>query len=34
MMIVVLIAGVGILLAGLLAVAYGIPIKEFGFGNT
>jgi hypothetical protein len=34
MMIVVLIAGLGVLLAGLLAVAYGIPIKEFGFGNT
>jgi hypothetical protein len=34
MMIVVLIAGLGVLLAGLLAIAYGIPIKEFGFGNT
>jgi hypothetical protein len=34
MMIVVLIAGIGVLLAGLLAIAYGIPIKEFGFGNT
>jgi hypothetical protein len=34
MMIVVLIAGLGALLAGLLAIAYGIPIKEFGFGNT
>ena len=34
MMIVVLIAGIGVLLAGLLAIVYGIPIKEFGFGNT
>jgi hypothetical protein len=34
MMIVVLIAGIGVLLAGLVAIAYGIPIKEFGFGNT
>lgn len=34
MMIVVLIAGLGVLLAGLLAIAYGIPINEFGFGNT
>jgi hypothetical protein len=34
MMIVVLIAGVGVLLAGLLAIVFGIPIKEFGFGNT
>jgi hypothetical protein len=31
---VVLIAGIGVLLAGLMAIAYGIPIKEFGFGNT
>jgi hypothetical protein len=30
----VLIAGIGVLLAGLLAIGYGIPIKEFGFGNT
>jgi hypothetical protein len=34
MMIVVLIAGIGVLVAGLLAIVYGIPIKEFGFGNT
>jgi hypothetical protein len=34
MMIVVLVAGIGVLLAGLLAIVYGIPIKEFGFGNT
>jgi hypothetical protein len=34
MMIVLLIAGIGTVLAGLLAIAFGIPIKEFGFGNT
>jgi len=34
MMIVLLIAGIGSVLAGLLAIAFGIPIKEFGFGNT
>jgi len=34
MMIVLLIAGIGAVLAGLLAIAFGIPIKEFGFGNT
>jgi hypothetical protein len=34
MMIVLLIAGIGVVLAGLLAIAFGIPIKEFGFGNT
>lgn len=34
MMIVLLIAGIGAALAGLLAIAFGIPIKEFGFGNT
>jgi hypothetical protein len=34
MMIAVLVAGIGVLLAGLLAIGYGIPIKEFGFGNT
>jgi len=33
-MIVLLIAGIGSVLAGLLAIAFGIPIKEFGFGNT
>lgn len=33
-MIVVLIAGLGVLLAGLVAIAFGVPIKEFGFGNT
>jgi hypothetical protein len=34
MIIALLIAGIGFLLAGLLGVAYGIPIKEFSFGNT
>jgi hypothetical protein len=34
MMIVLLIAGIGILLAGLLAIGFGIPVKEFSFGNT
>src|ERR1700733_10518795 len=34
MVIVSLIAGIGLLLAGLLAIAVGIPVKEFSFGNT
>jgi hypothetical protein len=34
MMIALLIAGIGFLLAGLLGIAYGVPIKEFSFGNT
>jgi hypothetical protein len=34
MMIVLLIAGIGAVLAGVLAIVFGIPIKEFGFGNT
>ncbi len=34
MIIALLIAGIGFLLAGLLGVAYGFPIKEFSFGNT
>jgi hypothetical protein len=29
-----LIAGIGSLLAGLLAIGFGIPVKEFSFGNT
>ena len=29
-----LIAGIGFLLAGLLAIGFGIPVKEFSFGNT
>ena len=34
MMAVVLSAGIGLLLAGLVAIGFGIPINEFGFGNT
>jgi hypothetical protein len=29
-----LIAGIAVLAAGLLAVVFGIPVKEFSFGNT
>src|SRR5260370_4964068 len=32
--VVVLVGGIGLLLAGLLAILFGLPIKEFGFGNT
>jgi hypothetical protein len=34
MMTMLLIAGIAVLAAGLLAVASGIPVKEFSFGNT
>src|SRR5215468_10027453 len=34
MLMVLLGAGLGLLLAGLGALGYGIPYKEFGFGNT
>jgi len=34
MMVVMLVAGIGCLLVGLLAIAFGIPVKEFSFGNT
>jgi hypothetical protein len=34
MMVVMLIAGIGCLLAGLLAIGFGIPVQEFSFGNT
>jgi hypothetical protein len=34
MIVVLLIAGIGFLLAGLLAIVFGIPVKEFSFGNT
>jgi hypothetical protein len=34
MMFVVLVAGIGLILAGLLAIGFGIPIKEFSTGNT
>ena len=33
-MIGMLVAGIGCLLAGLLAVGFGIPVNEFSFGNT
>src|SRR5258706_1458288 len=29
-----LVAGIGLVLAGLLAIGFGIPVKEFSFGNT
>ena len=29
-----LVAGIGLLLVGLLAIGFGIPVKEFSFGNT
>jgi hypothetical protein len=31
---VMLVAGIGLVLAGLLAIGFGIPIKEFSTGNT
>jgi hypothetical protein len=34
MMIAMMVAGVAAVLAGLLVILYGIPIREFGFGNT
>jgi hypothetical protein len=34
MIIVMLVAGIGCLLAGLLAIGFGIPVQEFSFGNT
>jgi hypothetical protein len=34
MVVLLLIAGIGFLLAGLVAIGFGIPINEFGFGNT
>src|ERR1700748_3352908 len=34
MMMLLLMAGIGALLGGLVAVAFGIPVKEFSFGNT
>lgn len=34
MMIAMMVAGIASVLAGLLVILYGIPIREFGFGNT
>jgi hypothetical protein len=34
MMTMLLIAGIAVLAAGLLAIAFGIPVKEFSLGNT
>jgi hypothetical protein len=34
MMVLTLVVGIGLILAGLLAVGFGIPVKEFSFGNT
>jgi hypothetical protein len=34
MMIVLLIAGIGAVLAGIVAIVVGLPVKEFSFGNT
>ena len=34
MMIAMMVAGIGSVLGGLLVILYGIPIREFGFGNT
>src|ERR1700731_716882 len=34
MIVVMLISGIACLLAGLLAIGLGIPVKEFSFGNT
>jgi hypothetical protein len=34
MVVLLLVAGIGFILAGLVAIGFGIPINEFGFGNT
>ena len=34
MMVGMLVAGIGLVVAGLLAIGFGIPVKEFSFGNT
>jgi hypothetical protein len=31
---VLLVAGIGVFVAGLVAAAFGVPVKEFSFGNT
>lgn len=33
-MILLLVAGIAVIMAGLAAIGFGIPVKEFGFGNT
>ncbi|WP_022720082.1 hypothetical protein [Rhodopseudomonas sp. B29] len=33
-MILLTVAGIGFLMAGLLAIGFGVPVKEFSFGNT
>ncbi|WP_439922489.1 hypothetical protein [Nitrobacter sp. JJSN] len=33
-MIVLLVVGIGVFLAGLVTAAFGMPVKEFSFGNT
>jgi hypothetical protein len=34
LMLLLLMAGVGVFLGGLVAILFGIPVKEFSFGNT
>jgi hypothetical protein len=34
MVVLLLVAGIGFILAGLAAIGFGVPINEFGFGNT
>src|ERR1700744_1343372 len=34
MMFGMLVAGIGCLLAGLVAIGFGVPVNEFSFGNT
>jgi hypothetical protein len=34
MIVIMLVAGIGAVLAGLVAIMYGFPVKEFSFGNT
>jgi hypothetical protein len=34
MVVLLLVAGIGFILAGVAAIGFGVPINEFGFGNT
>src|SRR5436190_827171 len=34
MMVLMLVAGIGLVLAGLAVIGYGIPVKEFSVGST